>query len=213
MRLRPWMFATAALSAPLHADTPLDFSGTWVANGDATSTTDKTTSDSTHAGSQGAGGHGGHGGGRGGGMGGGGHHGRSAPNASNAAGDGAASAPNDPRLHAHALIIRQSEVAFDIAADGARTAYRFDNRNNYGAQYGGTVNLAWSAPDMVVETHPDGGGVIEEHYSLSADGKKLTLQARIQRAGEDTAREVKRVFERNDGANTATSAILPTLPP
>jgi hypothetical protein len=202
MRLPLWAFAAAVLSASVHADTPVDFSGTWVVNDSASSAADKSSSDSTHARSQGAGGHGGHGGGRGGGMGGGmgggGHHGRSAPNASNGGADVAANAPAAPRSHAHALIIRQSDVVFDIAADGARTAYRFDNRNNYGAQYGGTVNLAWSAPDMVIETHPDGGGVIEEHYTLSADGKKLTLDTRIQRAGEDTAHEVKRVFERND---------------
>jgi len=111
-------------------------------------------------------------------------------------------------MSAHALTIRQSEVVFDVAADGKRTAYRFDNRNNYGAAYGGTVNLSWAAPEMVIETHPDGGGSIEEHYSLSADGKKLTLRVHEQRAGSDTAHDVTREFVRN-GADGSTAQTLP----
>ena len=75
------------------------------------------------------------------------------------------------------------------------------------------MNLAWSAPDMMIETHPDGGGMIEEHYTLSADGKQLTLHTRIQGAGEDTAHEVNRVFVREDGAGAAVSINQPTLPP
>jgi hypothetical protein len=105
--------------------------------------------------------------------------------------------------YAHALTIRQSEVVFDIVADGKRTAYRFDNRNNYGAAYGGTVNLSWAVPEMVIETHPDAGGSIEEHYSLSDDGKKLTLRVHEQRAGSDTAHDVIREFVRGGAASTA----------
>lgn len=100
-------------------------------------------------------------------------------------------------MNAHALTIRQSAVVFDIAAGGKRTAYRFDNRNNYGAAYGGTVNLSWAAPEMIIETHADAGGVFEEHYSLSADGKKLTLRVHLQRAGSDTAHDVTREFVRD----------------
>src|SRR5450432_334977 len=136
------------------------------------------------------------GGGMGGGMGGGGHHGHHAqdPAAGGASTNAAASV--DPRLHANALIIRQSEVVFDIAANGQRAAYRFDNRNNYGAPYGGTVMLTWAQPEMVIETHPDGGGSIEEYYSLTPDGKRLTLRIREQKAGEDTVREFTRAFVR-----------------
>jgi hypothetical protein len=139
-------------------------------------------------------------------MGGGHHHSNgSAPSA--AAGGGAA-AVGDARASAHALTIRQSEVVFDVAADGKRTAYRFDNRNKYGAAYGGTVNLSWAAPEMVIETHPDGGGSIEEHYSLSEDGKKLTLRVHEQRAGSDRAHDVTREFVRN-GAPDSTAQTLP----
>jgi len=141
------------------------------------------------------------------GMGGGGHH-HSNASAPGAAASGAAAAVADPRVSAHALTIRQSEVVFDIAADGKRTAYRFDNRNNYGAAYGGTVNLSWAAPEMVIETHPDAGGSIEEHYSLSDDGKKLTLRVHEQRAGSDTAHDVTREFVRN-GAAGSTAQTLP----
>jgi hypothetical protein len=122
--------------------------------------------------------------------------------------NGNAAAAGGPHASARALTIRQSEVVFDIAADGKRTAYRFDNRNNYGAAYGGTVNLTWAAPEMIIETHPDTGGSIEEHYSLSDDGKKLTLRVHEQRAGADTARDVTRKFVR-DGATGPTAQTLP----
>jgi len=137
-------------------------------------------------------------------MGGGHHH----TNGTAGAAGGAGAAIGDPRINAHALTIRQSEVVFDIAADGKRVAYRFDNRNNYGAAYGGTVNLSWAAPEMVIETHPDAGGSIEEHYSLSADGKKLTLRVHEQRAGSDSAHDVSREFVRN-GAEGSTAQTLP----
>jgi len=143
-------------------------------------------------------------------MGGGGHHhsNGSAPGAAGGGAIAAVAAVADPRLSAHALTIRQSEVVFDVAADGKRTAYRFDNRNNYGAAYGGTVNLSWAAPEMVIETHPDAGGSIEEHYSLSDDGKKLTLRVHEQRAGAETAHDVIREFVRG-GAAGSTAQTLP----
>ena len=141
-------------------------------------------------------------------MGGGGHHHSNGSGSAPGAAASGAVAVGDPRVSAHALTIRQSEVVFDVAADGKRTAYRFDNRNNYGAAYGGTVNLSWAAPEMVIETHPDGGGSIEEHYSLSADGKKLTLRVHEQRAGSDTAHDVVREFVRSDAAGS-TAQTLP----
>ena len=142
----------------------------------------------------------------------GGHRGRHGADgaSSTAQGEGTNSAVT-PRVHAQTLIIRQSDVVFDIAADGQRNAYRFDNRNNYGAQYGGTVSLTWSAPEMVIETHPDGGGSVEERYALSPDGKKLTLHLRVQRVGEDTAHEFTRTFARDSGGGAAASN-QPTLP-
>jgi len=143
-----------------------------------------------------------------GGMGGGGHHHSNSSAPGTAATGGGAAAVGDSRASARALTIRQSEVVFDVAADGKRTAYRFDNRNNYGAAYGGTVNLSWAAPEMVIETHPDAGGSIEEHYSLSADGKKLTLRVHEQRAGSNTAHDATREFVRN-GAVDSTAQTLP----
>lgn len=192
---------SAALPCAAPADAPPDFSGDWVAAEKGNSDGGPSSSrDSPHPGGH----QGGHGGGGRGGMGGGGHRGRQAQGGSGDSPGGATpSAPADPRLKAHALIIRQSDVVFDVEADGQRIAYRFDNRNNYGATYGGTVTLTWSAPEMVIETHPDGGGSIEEHYSLSADAKTLTLVTRVQRAGEDTAREIRRTFVRNDDSAEA----------
>ena len=214
-----------AVPAVASAETPADFSGEWVLAG-ADQATGGNAADAGQqhgggrsggggghgmggAGSMGAGGMGGGGGGGGmggghGGMGGGHHH----TNGTAGAAGGAGAAIGDPRINAHALTIRQSEVVFDIAANGKRTAYRFDNRNNYGAAYGGTVNLSWAAPEMVIETHPDAGGSIEEHYSLSADGKKLTLRVHEQRAGSDSARDVTREFVRN-GAEGSTAQTLP----
>ncbi|MDR3389452.1 MAG: hypothetical protein P4L92_20600 [Rudaea sp.] len=214
MSARAWVLCCAALlPLPGVAETPADFSGEWVlSNGQA----DKTSPSDTQAADarSGGGGHGGHGGmggggGGGGGMGGG-HHGRHAQDSSGSTGANAA-LPADPRLYANALIIRQSEVVFDIAANGGqRMVYRFDNRNNYGPAYGGTVALTWSAPEMVIETHPDGGGSIEEHYTLTPDGKHLTLHIREQAAGEDSVRESTRTFVRNaDDARAAPG----TLPP
>jgi hypothetical protein len=145
----------------------------------------------------------------GGGMGGSGHHGRHSQDAAGGNAGTNATASGNPRLHANALIIRQSEVVFDIAANGQRMAYRFDNRNNYGAPYGGTVTLTWATPEIVIETHPDGGGSVEEHYSLSPDGKRLSLHIREQRQGEATARETTRAFVRNNDDASATSATLP----
>ena len=145
-------------------------------------------------------------GGGGHGMGGGGHHGRGTPDA----GSGATTVSmpgNDPRLRAHTLIIRQSDTVFDVAADGQRAAYRFDNRNNYGAQYGGTVTLKWLAPEMSIETHPDNGGTVIEHYTLSDDGKKMALEIRSEQA-DGTAREVRREFHRDDGS-AASAQTLP----
>jgi len=209
MRPQAWLLVGAALSTPALADAPPDFSGAWVAKagGDAAVGDKSASGTPPNSGGHGiGGGHGGHGG-----MGGG-RHGRGAQDSTNARDAGATDALPDPRLHARTLIIRQSEVVFDIAADGARTAYRFDNRNNYGAQYGGTVTLTWSEPEMVIESHPDGGGSIEERYTLAADGKQLHLSVRTQRAGEEAAHEFKRVFVRDDGSAAAVGN-QPVLPP
>jgi hypothetical protein len=218
MSARMWIFCCATLlPLPGLADTPMDFSGEWVLSGGPQASSDKASPTDTqqsnpHSGSGGHGGHGGMGGGGmgGGGMSGGGHRGRHSQDAAGGNASTNVAASGDPRVHANALIIRQSEVVFDVAANGQRMAYRFDNRNNYGAPYGGTVTLTWSTPEMVIETHPDGGGSIEEHYGLSADGKRLTLRIREQRSGEDTARETTRAFVRNADD---TSAAPGTLPP
>jgi len=199
-----WAFAVPLASL---ADTAQDFSGEWIAatkdqqaqgaqggNSDAPS--------GSHHGGHGMGGGGGMaGGGMGGGHGGGGggrHHSGSSSGDSSGATASAAAVQGVPRIAAQALTIRQSDVVFDVAADGGkRMVYRFDNRNNYGAEYGGTVTLTWAAPEMVIETHPDAGGSVEEHYTLSDDGKKLSLRVHEQRAGADTTRDVTRVFVRN----------------
>jgi len=198
-----------ALCMPLAgvAETAQDFSGEWVvATKDqaAQGGNGTTPSSGSHHGSHGSGGGGmgggGMGGGHGGGMGGGGGHHRSGSGSPDSSGNPAASAPpqGDPRIGAQALTIRQSDVVFDLTADGGkRMVYRFDNRNNYGAAYGGTVTLNWSMPDMVIETHPDAGGSIEERYTLSDDGKKLTMHVHEQLAGADTARDFTRIFVRN----------------
>jgi hypothetical protein len=212
MNARVWIFCSVALlPLPALADAPVDFSGEWLA-----SAADKSGGDDAAATSprhddarSGMGGRGGHGGGMGGsGMG---HHGRHSQDSAGGDSSTHAAPMGDPRLHAHTLIIRQSEVVFDVAADGQRMAYRFDNRNNYGAPYGGTVTLTWSEPEMVIETHPDGGGSIEEHYTLAPDSKRLTLHIREQKVGEDTAREFTRVFVRNEDA-AAPAENQPTLP-
>jgi hypothetical protein len=181
-----------SFSSPLLADVPMDFSGEWVAVdkvGDAPSESDSSSTAPRNN-------HGGrHGHGTGTGSGNWGHGRQHSDPAVSASGDSGSKSVN-PRLRAHALIIRQSEVVFDIAADGQRAAYRFDNRNNYGPQYGGTVTLTWATPEMVIETHPEGGGSVEEHYTLSEDGKKLTLLLHMSDIG-GSAREVKRVFTRD----------------
>jgi hypothetical protein len=148
------------------------------------------------------GGHGGGGGGR--------HHSGGSSGDSSGATASSTAVQGVPRIAAQALTIRQSDVVFDIAAAGGkRMVYRFDNRNNYGAEYGGTVTLTWSAPEMVIETHPDAGGSVEEHYTLSDDGKKLSLRVHEQRAAADTTRDITRVFVRNGTQGASTSTTLP----
>lgn len=190
------------------AETPQDFSGEWVlatsprgANGAAA--TASTDNDRAGGMGHGRGGRGGVGG-RGGGMGGDRHH-RGNP------GTGTAPSAADvvPRWRAQALTIRQSDVVFDIAAGGQRTVYRFDNRNNYGPAYGGTVTLTWAAPEMIIETHPDAGGSIEEHYRLSDDGKQLTLKIHAQRAAGEAARDVTRIFVRAGQQQDKAPSTLP----
>jgi hypothetical protein len=200
----------------LFADTPQDFSGEWiVANKEqqARSADGKGVNPgSRHGGNMSGAGHAGGMGGMGGGHGGmgGGRHRPTGAAADSSANGVAAGGPGDPRVRAQALTIRQSEVVFDIAADGGnRTVYRFDNRNNYGPIYGGTVNLTWAAPEMVIETHPDGGGSIEEHYILSADGRKLTLRVHEQAAGTETSRDLTRVFVRSGSQDDAAASKLP----
>jgi hypothetical protein len=223
MRMRVFFAFCLMGPVPVAAtpDAPVDFSGEWVSasadpatNGNSADASQHRNPDQSGAG---GGGHGiGAGRGMGGGMGagagmGGGHGGgyrRSNGSASDRSSGASAAAITDPRVGAHALTIRQSEVVFDVAADGRRTVYRFDNRNNYGAAYGGTVNLSWAAPEMVIETHPDAGGSVEEHYSLSADGKKLTLRVHEQRAGSDSAHDVTRAFVRS-GAEGSAAQTLP----
>lgn len=221
MNMRWWIVVCAVLlAAPAVADTPPDFSGDWIAGNGLSADSGAASQDSTpaaHSDRQGRGmGHsgGGMGGGmHGGGMGGGMHGGRGRRNtASGDAPAGNAKANANPRRAAHMLVIRQSEVVFDIDADGERMVYRFDNRRSNGTPAGSTVKLDWAAPDMVIDTKPQGGGDISEHYSLSPDGKQLTLLMRVQAAGEDTAREIRRVFVR-DGGDAAPIPGQPTLPP
>ncbi len=189
-------------SAGAKAETPADFSGRWIA-----ASRDSAKSDQGDGAGHGRSSNHSMGGGHG--AGGGGHHSHSSGDKpSEGASTSAATAPNDPRLHAHALIIRQSDTVFDVAADGQRMAYRFDNRNNYGSPYGGTVTLSWASPEMIIETHPDGGGMIEEHYALSDDGQHMTLRIRTEQADGST-QETRRVFDRGEGDAAASGRTLP----
>ena len=207
MRVISLIFCWTALSTVVTlADAPIDFSGQWVVSKQSNDG-DKSDSNSNSTPYSGGHGGGGHGGG-GHGMGGGGHH-RSADSSNGASTSNAPNSPTDPRLHAQSLIIRQSDTVFDIAADGQRMAYRFDNRNNYGAPYGGTVTLTWEAPEMVIETHPDGGGTIAEYYTLSDDGRNLNLRIVTQGAGSDSEREIRRTFARGDGSSATSAQTLP----
>jgi hypothetical protein len=190
----------AVIAFAASADEPVDFSGNWVATEKNTDATDGSSSKPAPSGNHGGGGHG-HGG-----MGGGGHHGHAADSSSTST--NATWTGEDPRLHAHSLIIRQSDMVFDIDASGQRIAYRFDNRNNYGAAYGGTVTLKWTTPEMVIETHPDGGGALVEHYTMSDDNQHMTLV--IRNEGVDgSAHEVRRTFQRNANDAAASAQTLP----
>lgn len=194
--------ALAVLAVAPHAayaDSPVNFSGDWVARADDGAP--NKSADTTNAPSHG--GHGGHHGG----MGGRSHGGQSATSATAPH----ATDPNapTPRVNAQAMIIRQDDDVFDIEVDGQRMAYRFDGKHNYGPQYGGTVSLTWAAPEMVVETHPDAGGSIEERYTLSSDAKTLTLVVRTQRLGETTGHETRRVFTHPDDPTQKAGITLP----
>ena len=209
--------AAIAVLLPLtaRAEAAQDFSGEWIVANKAQSAPSGTSSAAdpgSHRGGH-AGGTGGSGGMGGGGRGmsgsgrgmGSGHHRSEASGETSSRGAGATASAGDPRGAAQALTIRQSEVVFDVAADGGkRMVYRFDNRNNYGPAYGGTVTLTWSAPDLVIETHPDAGGSVEERYTLSEDGKRLTQHVHEQRAGSESARDFTREFVRSQAESSQT---------
>jgi len=209
--VRRWVLVMGVtLPLAVLAETPQDFSGDWVVA--ARDQQAKSKADSSSPGSHHGGGHGGAGMGGGHGMSGAsGRHHAGGPSSPDSAGNAVAGDPHgDPRLAAQTLAIRQSDVVFDVAADGGkRMVYRFDNRNNYGPAYGGTVTLTWATPEMVIETHPDGGGSIEEHYTLSDDGRKLSLRVHEQHAGTDTAQNFTRVFVRSGSQDAATATTLP----
>jgi hypothetical protein len=230
MNMRSWLVVCAVLlAAPAAAESPPDFSGEWVATDSRSADSGTATQDSnpdSHPGRHGRG-MGRSGGGMGGGMGGGGMHGGGMGgmcgggmhggrgHRNPASGDAPATnakANANPRRDAHTLVIRQSEVVFDIDADGQRMVYRFDNRRSNGTPAGSTVKLDWTSPDMVIDTKPQGGGDISEKYSLSPDGKRLTLKMRVQAAGEDTAQEIDRVFVRADADDEPPTKGGPTLP-
>ena len=190
------------------AETPPDFSGNWIASDQAEDAAPAAKSSSDNSSNS----HGGHGGGMGGGghgMGGGhGSHGGHPSTSSDSTAGANVSTAIVPRENAHALIIRPSDDVFDIEANGRRMAYRYDGKYNYGPQYGGTIALSWAAPELVIETHPDGSTIsIEEHYTLSADGKKLTLRMRTQQSADGSMRETRRVYVRND--EDAKASTLP----
>ncbi|MBS0557964.1 MAG: hypothetical protein JSR27_11175 [Proteobacteria bacterium] len=210
MNMRLWIAVAAALAAvPAFAETPPDFSGEWVANDGRSASVD--TAAPSHTPASHAGGRGMHGGGMGGGMHGGRSH-RGGPSSGNTAvADAKANA--NPRRDAHMLVIRQSEVVFDIDADGQRMVYRFDNRRSNGTPAGSTVKLDWISPNMRIDTKPQGGGDIVEKYSMSPDGKKLILTMHVQSAGEDTAQEIDRVFVRAGAGDEPPTKGGPTLPP
>lgn len=207
MRTFPLLFFCLALAAfAVRADEPTDFSGQWVASDKKSDSADESGSNAPSPSGAHSGGHGGMGGhgGRGGGR-----HGHSPSDTATGSSAGAQNAQIDPRAHAHSLVIRQSDTVFDIAANGQRTAYRFDNRNNYGAAYGGTVTLTWEAPELVIETHPDNGGTFAEYYTLSDDNKTLTLRIVTQTAGSDEEKETRRVFVRAGDDAAASAQTLP----
>lgn len=191
------------------AETPPDFSGDWVARDATNDNNASKTGDTSGPHSHGGHGGGGHMGGGHSGMGGGG--GRSHGAQSGTPLQVANPLAPVPRLDAQAMIIRQTDDIFDIEVNGQRMAYRFDGKHNYGPQYGGTVSLTWAQPEMVIETHPDGGGTIEEHYTLAPDGSTLTMLARTERPGDSNVREIKRVFVHpdDDGLKTASGIVLP----
>jgi hypothetical protein len=206
MIIRSFIVCLASIYATsVFADAPADFSGQWIADEHTADNGDTPVKSDAPPGGHSGGGHGGGMGGGGHGMGGGHHGGRNMQNA-NGGTSTIAMPGNDPRVHAHTLIIRQSDSVFDVAADGQRTAYRFGNRNNYGAQYGGTVTLKWLSPEMSVETHPDTGGTVIEHYTMSDDGKHMALEIRTEQA-DGSAREVRREFHRDDGSATSATTL------
>ncbi len=209
-------FGFVLLPVCVLADSRADFSGEWIVRG-GVSPADKSAGKDSHMPASGhhhAGDHGGMGGGHS--MGGMSGHGMQGGRSwHRGAGRGGmhvhANPDEDPRLKADALIIRQSDVVFDIDADGARTPYRFDNRYHAGVPYAGKVTLTWAAPEMLIRTKSDSGTNIEERYTLSADGKTLTLRIHEQGSDAQDTHDITRVFVR-DG-DEARSESGPTLPP
>lgn len=175
-----------------------------------------TTGRSHAAGDRHGGGAGGMGGmaGMGGGMGthGGGHHGgghgdRTAGTQATPSEDEAEQRERGlARLFAAQLTITASpkQIRFD---DGEHVvALGKDGMNLSGAGIGGTVVLASSAPDLVVDTLTESGYALHERYVMSADNTRLELHASLIRPGAEQAREIVRVFDR-----TVAAAAQPAL--
>lgn len=196
MSVRAWIFCAALLPLPAMADVPADFSGEWVLSnsqaGDKAASTEAKPADA-HSGSAGHGGRGGMGGRAGGGMGGGGHHGRHSQSAAGGNAGTNPTATGNPRLHASALIIRQSEVVFDIAANVRQPqqlwrALRWHrhadlvdagdglrNPSGWGRQHRGALSAVnrWQAADLAYpRTTPGRGYCSRNHARIRAQCRR-----------------------------------------
>jgi len=83
-----------------------------------------------------------------------------------------------------------------------------DGMNVSGPGVGGTVALAATAPDVVVQTLTDSGYALEERYHLADDGQHLELHVALKRPGIEQTTQFVRVFDRPAAAKS-----LAALPP
>lgn len=187
-----------------------DFSGEWVSRTPSTAKSDSGNDASPERQHHGRGGRGsgmaGHGGGMGshaGGMGG--HRGWGRQPDADKLRREQLRVNGDPRLNAHALVIRQSSVVFDVDADGVRQVFRFDNRHAADTRLAGNGTISWLGDELQLKTAASRGRDIVERYSLSSDNKLLIV--RIHQAGADPP-DITHVYVRagsDDGSRRGPS--------
>ena len=185
----------AAFAVAAGAVSPGDLSGNWKLNRDASDDPHKKVDESTSGqssrggwsgggGSGGGGGYGGHGGGH---RGGGGWRG----------GDGSSGPAEPPPVPESLHIVHQDPKLVITESTGPEHVLYTDGRKTEEERsLGGTtaIRAQWKDGHVVVDIEPERGRPYTETYSVTGDGKQLTVTTRWKGRGGQSI-EIRRVYD------------------